>query len=230
MEDVRKAAKAAEVDIVACPAVLYECLRVTQPRLRTELAKALTMQAWLRPMPEAFREAEDLRLEIERARPRWLVAAPTLASWWKPRSHWVQGTWRRARSQTEFMARAIDERSPEDLDRARIHAKASRSRARELGHTIASLQLDRATAWYLQKVPGWDGEEFEAWRAGGEVRWWKDLIAAPTPAMAEWLGPWLDLDHIRTHHPEWMTFWTREVRPDRVPREWVRWATGGCKP
>jgi len=40
VEDVRKAAKAAEVDIVACPAVLYECLRLPKPKLRDELAKA----------------------------------------------------------------------------------------------------------------------------------------------------------------------------------------------
>lgn len=229
VEDVRKAARAAEVDIVACPAVLYECLRIPKPRLRDELAKALTRQAWLRPMPEAFLEAEDLRSEIQRARSRWMVAAPNLGYWWKLQSDWQQGTWRRARSRTGFMARAIDDRRPDDLGRARAQASVSRARAQELGHTIATLKLDQATAWYLEEVPGWDGEKFESWRAEGEARWWRDLIGDPTPTMDEWLGPWLDLGYIRTHRSEWTSFWTREVQRERLPREWVRWAMGAVQ-
>jgi len=175
-------------------------------------------------MPEAFLEAEDLRSEIQRARPRWMVPAPNLRYWWKLRSDWQQGTWRRARSRTGWMASTIDERMPDDLGRARSQATASRARARELGQTIATLNLDQATAWYLEKVPGWDGQKFEAWRAEGEARWWKDLIVAASPAMVEWLGPWLDLGYIRTHRSEWVTFWTREVQRERLPREWIRWA------
>lgn len=211
---------------MACPAVLYECLRVSRPRLREELARALTRQAWLRPMPDAFLEAEDLRAEITRSRPHWLLPAPDLAQWWKLRSDWQEGTWRRARRRTAFMARAIGQRMPDDLDRARDQATASRQHARQLGHTMSSLQLDRATAWYLQRVPGWDGEKFEAWRAGGESRWWQDLVATPNSAMLDWLGPWLDLTYIRTHHPEWMSFWTHDVEWESLPREWIRWAMG----
>ena len=48
---------------------------------------------------------------------------------------------------------------------------------------------------------------------------WRDSA----PGNLDWLGPWLDLGYIRTHHSEWMTFWTREVLEHR-PREWIRWA------
>lgn len=202
VERVRIAARDAKVNVVACPAVLYECLRVKQPKLRKARMTALTRQSWSRPMPEAFLEAEDLRAEITRARPHWLAGVPNLAKWRKLQADWQHGTWRRARTQIEFMARAIDERRPSELDRARAESKAARRQAQELGHTISSLRLDRAEAWYPHPVPGWDGEKFEAWRAGGEARWWRDLVGTPHPAMLDWLGPWLDLDYIQTHHAE----------------------------
>jgi glycosyltransferase involved in cell wall biosynthesis len=71
IEAIRMAARSADVDIVACPAVVYECLRMFDVDLRRRLAKALTRGAWLRPMPEAFVEACEQALassEEERVR------------------------------------------------------------------------------------------------------------------------------------------------------------------
>lgn len=224
LETVRKAAKAAGVDLVACPAVLYECLRTPDRRLRLELAKALTRQAWVRPMPEAFVESQDLRFEIARLRPHWIVPAPALREWWALRSDWEQGTWWRARHRTDLMARAIDAGRPDLLTIARVQAAERRRQAQELGQSVGTLRLNRAMAWYLTDVPGWDGEMFEAWRGLAQDQWWHDLIAAPTGAMHDWLAPWLDLSYIRTHRSDWVSFWTREVEKGNLPRDWIRWA------
>ncbi|BCJ73579.1 hypothetical protein CS0771_31230 [Catellatospora sp. IY07-71] len=40
VEAVRRAAKTAGVDVVACPAVVYECLRMSDRETRRRLAKA----------------------------------------------------------------------------------------------------------------------------------------------------------------------------------------------
>ncbi|MDQ7903537.1 hypothetical protein RB614_03290 [Phytohabitans sp. ZYX-F-186] len=226
VEVIRKAAKTADVDLVACPAVVYECLRMSDIHLRRRLAKALTRNAWLRPMPEAFVEAEELREEITRLRPEWLVARPETRNWHQNRNDWRSGFWRRVRHQTDKMARIVSAVDYGKLDRARNEAKAARSTARELGHRIEGLRLDTARSWYLRRVPGWDGEPFEAWRGHSEANWWQELILRPSQTSLDWLEPWLQLNRIRSERPQWITFWTRECAKERLPREWLRWAMG----
>ena len=76
---MRIAARDANVDVVACPAVLYECLRVKQPKLRKARMRAITRQAWSRPMPEAFWKPRICERRLPRSRPHWLTPAPTWA-------------------------------------------------------------------------------------------------------------------------------------------------------
>lgn len=64
IDQFRKAARQYRVDIVACPAVVYESLRTGNPTRRRALAKALTRPDWVRPMPEAYVHCERLRAAI----------------------------------------------------------------------------------------------------------------------------------------------------------------------
>src|ERR1700733_15400037 len=95
IEGIRRAAKTAGVNLVACPAVVYECLRMSDVELRRNLAKALSRTAWLRPMPEAFTEAEALRHEITRIHPEWLVVKPETRNWHRNAVDWRVGFWQR---------------------------------------------------------------------------------------------------------------------------------------
>lgn len=224
VETIRGAAKPAGVELVACPAVLYECLRMSDPHLRRLLAKALTRTAWLRPMPEAFVEAEELRQEIARLHPEWLTTKPDTRNWHRNVIDWRVGFWQRVRHDTSVMARIVSTVDEGKLHQARNEAKEARSAARELRHTMKGLRLDTASAWYTHPVPGWDGEPFEAWRGYSESTWWQELVLKQHRTFLDWLEPWLDLDRIRAERPRWVTFWTRECSPERLPREWIRWA------
>ncbi|MGY1727820.1 hypothetical protein ACI79J_12700 [Geodermatophilus sp. SYSU D01062] len=42
--------------------------------------------------------------------------------------------------------------------------------------------------------------------------------------MLDWLGPWIDLEVLRRDRQGWVEFWTRQVAPEALPREWIRWA------
>jgi hypothetical protein len=224
VETVRTAAKRHEVDVVACPAVVYECLRLKDTRVRRALAKALTRTEWLRPFPEAYLECEELRKEIAVHRPDWLVPMPDLREWNRQRSDWMGGFWRRVREQTPLMARIVGAVGDDDLGKARGEARGRRSQAMDLGHTTASLRLDAARAYFTRPVPGWDGTEFDAWRGTAQATWWNVLFANPNQTMLDWLAPWVDLRLIRADRAGWVAFWTHQARSAALPREWIRWA------
>lgn len=225
VETVRKSAKANEVEIVACPAVVYECLRVSDGALRRRLTKTLTRTCWRRPMPEAYVEAEELRAEIERLRPEWLVRQPDLTLWSRNKRDWHGGFWQRVRSKPDSVASHISILGDEQqLSRAREDAKAARQYAQNVGLTDASLRLDTARAWYVNDIPGWDGELFDAWRGPAAQRWWTELVLRRNQTFLDWLEPWLDLERIRSEPASWVSFWTREVSKEHMVRQWIRWA------
>jgi predicted nucleic acid-binding protein len=224
VEPLRQAARANRVAIVACPAVVYECLRVADPDKRRRRAKALAREDWLRLMPEAFSEAEDVRREMQRLRPGWLLDTPDLRQWSRNRADWQSGFWRRVRREPGVVAGHIKALGDDRLQQARGATKAARKQGESLGHTIHTFKWNRATGAFAVPTPGWDGSEFEAWRGLSVSCWWNDLILGESPTTLEWLGPWLDLRAVRSDIASWTRLWTREVETSALPREWIRWA------
>ena len=224
VETLRKAARANRVAVIACPAVAFECLRVASPELRKRRAKALSRETWTRLMPEAFSEAEDLRREIVRLRPEWLLDAPDLRLWHRHRADWQSAFWWRVRRKPGTVAMHIAALGDDRLEQARIETSAARKEAESLGHTIHTFKWNRATGSFAVPTPGWDGQEFEAWRGFSVSSWWNELILGESQTALEWLGPWLDRRAIRSDQASWTRFWTREVDAAALPREWIRWA------
>ncbi|MFE4227953.1 hypothetical protein ACFRJ8_08725 [Arthrobacter sp. NPDC056886] len=87
VETVRRAAKS-KVQLVACPAIVFEALRIDNTALRRKLAKAMTEGAWKRLMPEAFMETEELHQAIAKLRPEWLQPHPDMRLWRLLKSDW----------------------------------------------------------------------------------------------------------------------------------------------
>jgi hypothetical protein len=224
IEPVRKAARAAGVDIVACPAVTYECLRTSDRVRRKRLAKALARDCWTRVMPEAFNEAADLRREVSRLRPQWLRESPDRVRYERERSDWDgSGFWWRVRNDPDMAARHVAAVGEERLNRARSETKAARDDAHSRGYTLENFQWEHFSTFDSPR-PGWNGEQFETWRAKALRHWWDDLVMGQSRTMNDWLAPWLKLDAIRGDQASWLQFWTRDVDAARLPREWIRWA------
>ncbi len=228
VEVVRKAARRHGVDIVACPAVAYEALRVDDVDLRRRLIEAITRGSWVRPMPEAFQEAEALRVELARLRPEWMNPSPDLRLWRHLKADWGGGWWRRARRTPLREAALIDALGGKELEVARQEARDRRGDARAGGLTYEGLNIAEVRAVFEKPVPGWDGTPFEPWRVHGMYLWWLHLTdpsVSPGSTLAQWLAPWLLVDAIRRDWPSWLSFWLTETSSVGLPHEWMRWAT-----
>jgi len=174
-------------------------------------------------MPEAFSEAEDFRIEVSRVRPGWLMASPDLRQWRLERSDWLGGFWRRVREDPHMVARHVATVGSERLERAQAETRAARAEAHSRGHTLDNFIWDHNSTFTVP-TPGWNGQDFETWRAAALQHWWRDLVLGESRTMNDWLAPWLDLDAIRQDKASWVSFWTQEADTSALPREWIRWA------
>jgi hypothetical protein len=222
IETVRLEARRRQVDIVACPAVVFEAMRGTDANLRDRLVKAMTLGSWLRLMPEAFTEADEVRKEIERLHPEWLDPKPDRVTWQKQKADWQSGWWLRARNDTRNEAKRINLLGADILDRARSEAGELRKQAQnhklDFGNITFDLMLKLA-----EPTEGWSGEPFDAWRMGGLNRWQAALGSVGSTDW-QWLSPWVLPESIFQNKHDWVAMWTSEVEVQRLPREWLRWA------
>lgn len=224
VEALRKAARASGVDIVACPAVVYELLRTSNPEFRRRDLKAVTLSSWLRPMSEMYQLAEELKSEITRLHPEWLRDPPDLASWYTQRADWTssKGFWLRARRKPDATHQIIAGLEEKRIDAARAESKEMRD---WMPFEFESLDLARFSGTFVGHPAGWEGDPFEAWRGAAHGMWTQGLFTSPSRAVyREWLGPWVDLNKAGQDESPWIKFWVYEVDRDRMPLHWLAWA------
>ena len=97
-------ARAADVEIVVSPAVVDEVQQLPVPEARRKVLQLLTKKDWKRLMPEVFSECAELKSEIIKLRPEWVIAEPNLREFNRVRYDWVRrtgGYWDRARREIE---------------------------------------------------------------------------------------------------------------------------------
>lgn len=222
VETVRRAAKS-KVQIVACPAIVFEALRVNDAVLRRKLAKAMTEGAWKRLMPEAYTETEELHQAIAKHRPEWLKPHPDMRFWQLLKSDWQHNWWRRVRQDPAGEAARIHALEDGDLQAGFAEAKASATEARNNRETFDGFGLNYQVM-LPKPVEGWDGRPFDMWRGDGMVVWRQELLLTRRSSTAyyEWIESRLKLDVIASQQAEWVSFWTREVAVTDVPRQWIR--------
>ncbi len=228
LETIYREAKGAQGLILACPAVLYEMLRLEDVPLRRRLVKAICRSRWVRMMPEAFEECAELRAEIARLRQHWLLRDPNLPAFNRLYNDWKgpSGVWRRARidpSRASAVLRVIE---GDDMVRGRTEARELRT---EMGKitTFETVKLDRWTTTFQFKPKGWDGDPVATWRAETMGYYMEVLLRqqlAQSPAEREWLEPWIDLTAMRNDLPSFARFILYETDASHLPRNWLRWA------
>ena len=114
------------VQIVACPAVVYEVFRTGDQKLRNRMVWALTLGNWSRLMPEAYREAAEVYELVAGLRPEWIAYAAHDSNWYHLQADWNGGNWwRRARQDTPGEARRIASLGESTLQSARTEAQES---------------------------------------------------------------------------------------------------------
>jgi hypothetical protein len=228
LETVYRAAKGAHGLILACPAVLYEMLRLEDASLRRQLIKAICRSRWLRMMPEAFEESAELKEEIVRLRPSWLLREPDRSSSRRLYNDWngPSGVWRRARVDPTEASAILKLVEGDHIRRGRDDARELRT---EIGKitTFDTVTLDGWTTIFSPKPDGWDGNPVETWRAA-TMQYYIDALlkrdTAQSSAPREWLQPWIDFDVMQKNLPSLISLFLYETDASRLPRNWLRWA------
>jgi hypothetical protein len=230
LETVYRAAKGADGVILACPAVLYEMLRLEDASLRRQLVKAICRSRWVRMMPEAFEESADLKKEITRLRPQWLLPERKHLAFDRLYNDWKgpRGVWWRARVDPARAAAVLRVVEGDRIGRGRIDA---RELIAEVGRmtTFERVKLDRWTTTFPLNPGGWDGKPVETWRAE-TTRYYIEALLVPnstqSSAPREWLESWVNLNAIRNDLPSFARFFLYETDIPHLPRSWLRWAFG----
>jgi hypothetical protein len=228
LETVYRVAKSANSVILACPAVLYEMLRLEDAPLRQRLVKAICRSRWVRMMPEAFEESEDFKAEIGRLRPQWLLRDVDRSMFNRLYNDWngPRGVWWRARVDPSLASAVLRAVEGNDLDRGRSESRELRAQIGGIT-TFEKVKLDRWTATLPLNPPGWDGRPVEMWRAEAMRFYITALLVSDgtqSPATREWLESWIDLPSIRNNLSSFAKFFLYETDTSHLPREWLRWA------
>jgi predicted nucleic acid-binding protein len=219
INELRVATRARGWQVVVAPSVVYELLRHRDPVSRGGLVEAVTRGAWLRLMPEAYSECQDIVNTIRRHRPDWLLATPDLAAYHRQRADWVGrgGFWGRARRDPAWKSAILETLEADVFDRARADAERRRSE-------FAHIPFDKLTltGW---TVRGPRGATTEPWRIETADVWWTALSGRAQRAYLDWCEPFLDLRKVCQSRGDWDKLWFEAAEMTEVPREWLRWAT-----
>ncbi|WP_143876138.1 hypothetical protein [Nocardia fluminea] len=228
VEAINRAARDGRGKMIACPAVLYEILRLEDVELRHSLVKAICRSRWVRLMPEVFEESSELRVEIARLRSRWLLSHPDMRTFRALDNDWrgPRGVWWRARVDPAEAAAVLREVEGNFLVRSRDDAKGLRDQIGAITN-FDKVTLDRWTTTFPLNPGGWDGDPVETWRAE-TMRYYIEALLRPGSAQSsaarEWLEPWVDLAAMRRELPSFVRLFLYETEPARLPRSWLRWA------
>lgn len=228
LETVYRAAKDARGVILACPAVLYEMLRLQDVRLRHDLVKSICRSRWVRMMPEAFEASEEFKREIVRLRPQWLLGEADRSYFRNIYEDWHgrRGVWWRARVDPSSAAAVLRVVEGEHLDQARIESLDHRTRIGAIT-SFEKVKLDKWTTTFPLSAPGWDGDPVETWRAETMGFYISALLVKDgnqSSATREWLESWVNLASIQADLLSFARFFLYETDALRLQRDRLRWA------
>ncbi len=173
-------------------------------------------------MPEAYSEAEELKSEVKRLRPQWLMPNPDITLFRRLRHDWIRykgGIWDRIAAEAELLQ--ISDSAM--LARAREQAHALREDARYLVNTLESTPLTQVEGKPVGDTPGWNGMPVEAWRIDALNVFRVASQTAGHPSR-DWLAGEIDLRMMLFQSDDLTRFWLHDVDLLNMPRHWLRWA------
>jgi hypothetical protein len=207
--------------VTICPAVVLETLRIGDNSLRKKLIEFQTRRCWMRLMPDAFLECEEIKAEIRNKHPEWVLKTPNdnvyrklKRSWTKSGSSW----WEQVRNNLDSTAGKLRSRDDPILNVVRQQHREWRNSGIEGKKSIAGN--------WLPSVKGSidvSGEtiETDGWRVYASTIWANMLHGHVTAR--EWFGCHIDIDRmIYANFDNFTNFWLHEVAAEDVPRAWLR--------
>jgi hypothetical protein len=211
------------IRIAVSPNILVETLRMSNSTLRNSIVELQTRDCWLRLMPEAYLESEELVREMLKYHPKWALQKRDMARLRKLRYDWIRskgGFWSKVRTDTGAIAKQYESRDTQILEAARAQARAMREDVILSGKSIVGKKA-------LAEIPGsWttkEGEKVETdfWRVYGSTIWANELTRKSP--FSDWMRCEIDVNLVLNYYAyEFLDFWAHEAEPSLIPRAWIR--------
>lgn len=225
-DELNRIARASSVDLVVCPTIVEEVRAIPDPVRRAKSLRLVTQSGLVRLMPEAFLEMAEIKGEVRRLRPEWLIPNPNFVEFNRLRYDWVRasgGFWGRAR--IDAHVRITDEsiRGDRELYLAREESKAIRKRVFDSGENGASTPIEQVA--YMPEIGtvGWSGKPVHYWRASSLYTVRKELMIYTSP-YREWLDCEVDVFAMLSGDESMNHLWFHEMDPRNVSTQWMRGA------
>jgi len=211
------------IDIVVPPTVVTELRAIGNASLRRVALEGVTREQWSRSMSEAYSECMEIKSEIARLRPHWLVANPNYVEFNRLRYDWIRrkgGFWERARNETEDRVTDESVRADRELLLARKQSYEIRGRLKD---EKQQLDVDLSDVGWQPDAsePGYRGFPVHYWRAQSLVHYSRELMYYTSP-YREWLDNEIDVFSMLSDRASMNSLWWYEMDPARIPRQWLR--------
>lgn len=226
--------KSRSLQVVVPPSTLTEVTRLPVPEARDRIIHALATGPRHRLPTEAQSESAEVVSEIRRVRSHWMRSMPDTSLVWSLNNFWTKKIWRAALENSQPLYEY-------EMRRMALHdtyVRYERSQRTEMIRTnfevrpLTALTATSGPASPQTYLPGWSGEPVEPWRVTSRILYWHQLVVVGGRAVltkedatiADWVGAYVDLSHLRSSPEDFTKFWLYDVNRDAVPRNWLRWA------
>ena len=216
-------AKRGGYEITICPAIVNETLRIGDAGLRRKVIELQTRRCWHRLMPDSYLEFEDMKREIQRAHPDWLLSNPDNSAFRKLSYNWSRATggwWSYVRENVDISASRL--RPRDDLVINQV-----RDQSRQMREAVLQAKKPMVGNWLSNLEGSWDiagtTVRFEGWRVYACIIWRNMFLSDVTTR--QWMGCYIDIDRMLHGNPsDFFNFWHYETTAVALPREWLRFA------
>lgn len=210
--------------IVIAPAIVIETLRMSDTSTRNKIIELQTRGCWLRLMPDAFLECEDVKREMLRVHPEWELKSKNVNLFRKLRYDWIRekgGFWEKVRKDPEKIAEFYKSQDSSALEEVRDQLRDVRKSVLEEGTPM--INTPSLKDWKGSWRDPLTGKRMiaDAWRVYAELIWGNML--ARESSFKQWLGCEIGLEFLLSYGSlDYVKFWQDEVKAENVPREWIR--------
>lgn len=214
------------VKICIAPIVVVETLRLSDSSLRRRIVEAQTRDCWHRLMPDAFLQCEDVKSEMIRLHPEWIIKKRDVNLYRRLRYDWIRakgGFWEKTRVNTDVIANRYRTQDASALNQVRQQLRDVRSSVVENGAPLLNAKrLKDFTGSWTNKITG-EIVVSEFWRVYAELIWCNMLSADKNSAFYQWISCDIDIEFLLWGgYPEFLNFWQSEAQLEALPREWIR--------
>ena len=216
-------ARAAGVEIVVSSAVVDEVQQLPVPDARRKVIRLLTENDWKRLMPEVFSECSEVKAELIRLRPEWVIAKPNMREFNRVRYDWVRrtgGFWDRARREIDSPPTNESVRREQEENLAVEQSFAIRERLKKI-RPGSETHLQHVGHIPETGTPGWTGKPVHYWRVPS-LHMFKSELQIYESAIREWLDSEIDVPAMLSSTESMNRLWLHELDPAAVPRQWLR--------